>query len=492
MPATRLKIFISSVQTEFREERQALKAFLLGDAILSRFVEKVFLFEDLSARDRHADQIYLEEVDRCDIYLGILGNEYGSQDADGISPTELEYDRATERRKTRLIYVWGRDDKKRHPKVMRLIQRASGELTRRRVEDGSALTSEVYSSLVDHLDALGALRVPPFDTAPSVGASLAQISQKRIDWFLETARRERGFPLKPKTEKKALLTHLKLLDGAKPTNAAILLFGTDPQRFHPTAELKCVHCHGTQYRRPFASQQIYKGDLFEQVDQARDFVLAKINRIVGTRSKASTADATYELPPDAIAEAIVNAVAHRDYNSNGSVEVRLFSDRLEVWNPGSLPAGLDVDELREDHPSIPYNPLLAEALYLARYIEKAGSGVQAMMEDCRDSGLPEPEFELRQRSFVVTLWRDWLTDATLAGLGLNERQLLGIAYLKVNGRIGNPEYQQIANTTKKTATRDLVDLKEKGLIQQVGSRGPGVHYILGKKAVKDTSKDVRE
>lgn len=142
-----------------------------------------------------------------------------------------------------------------------------------------------------------------------------------------------------------------------------MLFGSNPQRYHRTAETKCVHCHDTEYRRPFASQQIYSGDLFEQADQARDFVLAKINRAVGTRATSITAPATYELPPDAIGEAIVNAIAHRDYHSNASVEVRLFADRLEVWNPGTLPGTLTLDDLREAHPSVPNNPLIAESLY---------------------------------------------------------------------------------------------------------------------------------
>ncbi len=85
------------------------------------------------------------------------------------------------------------------------------------------------------------------------------------------------------------------------------------------------------------SQQIYTGDLFEQADQARDFVLAKINRAVGTRSESNVAPVTYDFPPDAIGEAIINAIVHRDYHSHASVEVRLFADRLEVWNPGRLP-----------------------------------------------------------------------------------------------------------------------------------------------------------
>src|SRR3990172_10100299 len=165
MPATRLKIFISSVQKEFAQIRQDLKAFLLGDAFLHRFVSEVFLFEELPAKDRRADQVYLEEVERCDIYLGIFGYEYGYEDDNGVSPTEHEYNHATRLKKTRLIYVWGTDEKKRAPKMRQLVSKASSQLIRRRVDDVSALTSEVYASLVGHLDFIGALRVPPFDTA---------------------------------------------------------------------------------------------------------------------------------------------------------------------------------------------------------------------------------------------------------------------------------------------------------------------------------------
>ncbi len=481
MPATRLKIFISSVQEEFKQLRLDLKAFLLGDAFLHRFVSDVFLFEDLPARDRRADKVYLEEVERCDIYLGIFGYDYGSQDQGGISPTEHEYNHATRHHKTRLIYVWGSDEKKRSSGMRQLVRKASNELIRRRIEDFNALTSEVYASLVDHLDVLGALRVPPFDTSACDNSSLQHISRKRVDWFLGTARRERGFPLKPSTTTKALLTHLNLIEHGKPTNAAVILFGANPQRFHRTAETKCVHCHGTEYRRPFASQQVYAGDLFEQADQARDFVLSKINRAVGIRSESNIAPATYELPPDAVGEAIVNAIAHRDYHSNASVEVRLFADRLEVWNPGRLPGTLTLDDLRTDHPSVPNNPLVAESLYLTRYIEKAGSGTQRMIELCQQAGLPEPEFAQRSGSFVITLWRDWLTEEVIKVLGVGERQIKAIMHVKVNGRITNREYRDLTETIYRTASRDLEDLVSKGVFRKVGVTGRNVHYVMTRK-----------
>ena len=362
-----------------------------------------------------------------------------------------------------------------------LVGKASGELIRRRIEDVSALTAEVYASLVNYLDNIGALRVPPFDTSACDGASLKDISRKRIDWFLESARRERGFPLKANTETKALLTHLNLLDNGKPTNAAIVLFGINPQRFHRTAETKCVHCHGTEYRRPFASQQIYTGDLFEQANQARDFVLGKINRAVGTRATSITAPVTYELPPDAVGEAIVNAIAHRDYHSNASVEVRLFADRLEVWNPGTMPGTLTLDDLHNAHPSIPNNPLIAESLYLTRYIEKAGSGTQRMIELCREAALPEPSFELRAGSFVITLWRDWLTNEVMARFKLNDRQRRAVDFMKMRGQISNRDYQELTGAISQTALRDLRDLLAIDLVEKVGTTGRSAYYRLRKK-----------
>lgn len=406
----------------------------------------------------------------------MFGYEYGHQDKKGVSPTEHEYDHATRLGRTRLVYVWGSDEKKRAPQMRKLVSKASGELIRRRVDNISALTSEVYASLVEYLDGLGALRVPPFDTSACDGATLANLSRKRIDWFLETAKRERGFPLKPNTTTQALLTHLNLLDNGKPTNAAMLLFGANPQRFHRTAETKCIHCHGTEYRRPFASLQVYGGDLFEQADQARDFVLGKINRAVGTRAFSITAPATYELPPDAVAEAIVNAIAHRDYNSNASVEVRLFADRLEVWNPGALAGTLTLPSLREDHPSVPNNPLLAESLYLTRYIERVGSGTQAMIELCVEAGLPEPDYELRQGFFVITLWRDWLTADFVNSLQLNDRQRQAITFVKAQGRITNRDHRDHTGVVIRTASRDLEELVTKGVLKKVGTTGRSTFY----------------
>ncbi|MBI4219742.1 MAG: hypothetical protein HY682_06320 [Chloroflexi bacterium] len=163
------------------------------------------------------------------------------------------------------------------------------------------------------------------------------------------------------------------------------------------------------------------------------------------------------------------------------MQFMLFADRLEVGNPGELPPPLTVERLCQPHASIPHNPLIAEPLFLARYIEKAGTGTLDLIARLREAGLPEPEFRQDGGRFVQALWRDWLTLKVLASLGLSERQKKAIDFVRANARIGNAEYQRLAGVTKKTASRDLDDLVARGVFERSGTTGRGTHYLLGRK-----------
>lgn len=163
--------------------------------------------------------------------------------------------------------------------------------------------------------------------------------------------------------------------------------------------------YGNEVEKPIPSYQVYKGDLFQIVDQAVDFVLSRIDFFVGDRSQSIEVPVRYEIPRTAVTEAIVNAVAHRDYTSNGSVQVMLFRNRLLVMNPGRLPMHLSVSQLRKPHSSFPANPLIAEALYLAGYIERIGTGIPDMIGSCVEAGLKEPEF-YQEETFRAILWRN--------------------------------------------------------------------------------------
>ena len=274
-----------------------------------------------------------------------------------------------------------------------LIVKAQTGLIRKRFGTEAELVAALYAALVEFLEVRELIRWGPFDASPCDRATLNDLDHERMTRFVRTARGARQFPLPEDTSPESLLDHLNLRKSGRLTNAAVLLFGRAPQRFLISSDIKCAHFHGTQVAKPIPSHQVYKGTVFDLVDHAVDFVLSKIALSVGTRARSVQAPVAYEIPKEVVIEAIVNAVAHRDYTSAGSVQVMLFADRLEVWNPGRLPPPLTLEKLRVPHESIPGNPLLARAMYLVKYIEQMGTGTLDMIERCIHAGLREPEFE---------------------------------------------------------------------------------------------------
>lgn len=475
-----LRVFVSSVQKELAAERRAIKEFITKDPLLSRFIGDVFLFEDIPAGDRKSRDTYLKEVENCDIYIAILGLQYGRKNANGKSPTELEFDHATRTHRERLVFVKGSDDSGRDRDMANLIAKAGRHITRRRFGDIPELVREVYASLVECLENRGLLHTAPFDDSVCAGATLKDIDEEQVTAFVETAESKGRLALKGSRAPKAVLQNFNLLRDGKPTNAAILLFGKNPHRFFNNVQVHCFHFLGTEKKKPIASQQPYEGRLFEVIDQSVEFALGKLDRSVGTRAAGARAPGDFEIPRSAVAEAVVNAVAHRNYRHNGFVQVIVFADRLEVWNPGELPPGLTPELLRQPHPPIPRNPLIAEPLFRVKLVEKAGTGTTDMIAECLAAGLPEPDFRQCGPHFVTTLWRDWLTDAVMNGLGLNERQKQAVVYAKQKGSISNLAYRELTGVSRKTAMRDLGGLVEQKVFIMVGSKR-GVYYNLGRK-----------
>lgn len=224
------------------------------------------------------------------------------------------------------------------------------------------------------------------------------------------------------------------------------------------------------------------------MDQAANFVLSVINRSVGTRALGSEAPVSYEIPPDVVREAIVNAVAHRDYDSAAAAQVSVFADRVEVWNPGVLPPPLTPARLREPHASVARNPRICEALFLVRYIEKYGTGTLMMIRESAAHALPEPDFEQRAGEFVVTVWRDWLTEKVMTGLKLNDRQKQALASARITGKMTNAVYQQITGASRPTAIRDLAELVAAGVFVRRGS-ARGAYYTVARKRLAHDSND---
>ena len=398
-----IRVFVGSPRRGFAREREALRDYFKSDALMQKFFS-AFLFEYSPASGQRPDQLHLDEAARCDLYIGLFGSDYGAPDCAGLSPIEREFDRARDAGSHCLIFVRDAASESRSPDTQALIDEAQGGVICKRFGAPEELVAGVYAALVEYLQGKGVINWGPFDAMACERASLDDLDPERIADFVSAARRVRQFPLAADAAPKKILRHLHLLSDDRVTNAAVLLFGKEPQRFLGSSEVKCAHFHGTQQVKPISSYQIYNGSALDLVDQAVDFVLSKIDLAVGTRAESVRAPRTYELPKEVVTEAIVNAVAHRDYASNGSVQVMLFSDRLEVWNPGRLPPGLTLEQLRVAHGSVPVNRLLAAALYLVEYIEKMGTGTLDMIERCVAAGLPEPEFSVTD-GFAAKIWR---------------------------------------------------------------------------------------
>ena len=400
------RIFISSVQREFAKERKALADYIRKDAILGRFFD-VFIFEEVPAQERTADDVYLGEVDACDIYLGIFGRTYGNTDSSGVSATEREYNRAFKRHKSRICFVM-KSDTPAEPPQSAFIARVNKDVVRKSFNDYDELRTCVYAALDKYLSDKGLISVLPFDASCSAGVTIKDLAVAKMRDFIRTAREKRQFPLPVNSSPEKLLMALELIDdGGRILNPAALLFAKRPQRFFVTSEVKCAQFYAGRVSKPMADYQIYMGDVFELVDQATRFVMTHISNWVGTRETGDTAEVPtkFELPYDAVKEAIVNAVVHRDYTSLASVQVMLFKDRLEVWSPGQLPHGMTIKKLSTTHKSMPVNPLLARAMYLKGYIEKAGTGTEDMIAKCADWGIPAPEWIEDDDDFRVVLRR---------------------------------------------------------------------------------------
>jgi len=399
----KLKVFISSVQSEFAYERSELYEYIMSDALLGRYFEP-FLFEKLPATDLNVSSVYLREVEQSAVYIGLFGREYGYEDSEGISPTEREFDHASLYHKTRFAFITNNLPSERHEKENAFIQKVESVLVRKMFCSTEELKVGVYTSLINYLLDKEVIRSVPFDASTNNGAVIADIDAEKIQSFVRLAKSKRGFPLPETASVEEVLTHLNLSNDGRLSNASLLLFGKQPQRFFINSSVRCASFYGNIVEKPIPSYKVFNGNLFELVDQTIEFVLSKLDYAIGTRAENISIPGSYEIPKEIVAEAIVNAIVHRDYTSNGSVQVMLFRDRLEIWNPGTLPMGWTTEKLKQLHRSMPANPLIADPLYLAGYIEGLGTGTMDILRLAKAAGLPEPKF-IENDEFRTIIYR---------------------------------------------------------------------------------------
>ncbi|MCL0067051.1 putative DNA binding domain-containing protein [Thermodesulfovibrionales bacterium] len=319
-----------------------------------------------------------------------------------------------------------------------------------------------------------------FDTQVCLKATLKDIDKEKLRWFLRKAKEERNYDVDPETPIRKALNRLNLIEGGKLNNAAILLFRKDTQKFFPQVKIRAGRFKGTE-GLDFIDMKVLEGTIPELREKAMKFILEHIKH--GIFFDANRRYDKWEYPLRALEEVLNNALAHREYFSNAEIQLSIYDDRIEVWNPGELPSPLTLEDLRREHKSIPRNKFLADKLFLIKYIEEWGRGTNRIIDEMRENELPEPEFKNYSGGFAVTLYgpgksfEEKIEKEKLHILEINERQKKAIEYLKTNDIISTKIYIRLNKVSDKTAFLELKDLLIKNILMKEG-KGRATIYKL--------------
>lgn len=328
-----------------------------------------------------------------------------------------------------------------------------------------------------------------WDERKEDSSETSDLDKDLIREFLERLRQSGQRNLPTLADELAVLEKLRLIVEGKPTRAAILLMCKEPNRFYSTAFIKAGRFKTDTV---ILDAKEFKGTLFEQIDLSMTWLQERMTKgfiISGSamsgKDKVGSVERVedWQYPLASLREAIINAVCHRDYMVSSPVNIRLFDDRLEIWNPGSLPSDLSPEALLKAHPSHPPNKLIAECFFSARLIEGWGTGTLRIAKELENHNQPPPVFDTSStnNTFKVIMFATGYSDPELIEMGLNARQISAIRFLQTHKTITNAQYQELFEASKPTASRDMADLVKQKLVSKIGITGKGTSYVLAER-----------
>lgn len=309
-------------------------------------------------------------------------------------------------------------------------------------------------------------------------AGFEDISADSIKMFFIAAQNSGRLPDLTETELPELLEKLRLVENEQLKRAAIILFGKDPGKFYPNTFIKIGRFGISDTDLQF--QETEEGNVITLLQKVLDQLNHKfLVRNVSFKGMYRIEKLEYPLP--ALREILLNSMIHRNY-LGAPTQIRVYDDKISIWNEGSLPEGLTLEALKGTHSSKPRNPIMADVAFKGGYIDAWGRGTVKIIDSCKENDLPEPLMAERDSGFLIELFKNKFSSEHLIHLGLNSRQILAVSYVRGNGRISNAEYQSINNVSKATSTRDLAELVDKyQIFDKLGETGVGTVYQLAKR-----------
>ncbi|MCL2156790.1 MAG: DUF4062 domain-containing protein [Methanobrevibacter sp.] len=472
---SKLKIFLSSNQREFQLERLMIKEFIEKTPIYSELFD-VFIFEDVPADGDSPEEIYLDEVKKSDIYLGIIGEKYGKIHKNGQSSTEEEFDQfqKSQNRKNTFIYIL--ENVKPDKNTSKFIKKA--HKVTYDTFDRKNLLIKIQKSLEKFLYKQGILQNKDFDERVLLNSSYKDVSPEKVKHFLKISSINRIGDI-DKDIKNTLQNRLNVLnENSKLTNAGVLFFSKNPEKFIVQNEIRMVKFKGKD-RTDIIDKKFINITICEALKEVELF-FNRNTRIMSEINRFRRKDIE-EYPYEAIREAIINAIAHRDYNIKGSpINFLIFSDRIEIISPGELTPPMTIDELGKR--TVHRNTQICRLLERTNYMEIIGSGIPRMRKKMKEYDLPEPKFNENNGFFEVTFKNS--KKIVIDKSKVNSRQLKLLKQLKTADEIDLNTYAEIFKISKSTASRDLKELNQLKYINKININKKQIKYTINPEILK--------
>ncbi len=322
-----------------------------------------------------------------------------------------------------------------------------------------------------------------WDDVVEEGATIDDIDISSISKFIEESKDKGRLPDTDGLSIKEILDKLRLTEGDKLKRAALLLFGKDPNRFYPNIQVKIGRFGADASDLKF--QEVIEGNLVYMIDE----IQIQLNHKFLTRSVSFEGMKRIEkggYPMEALREMLLNALVHRTY-MGASVQMRVFDNKLSIWNEGALPMGLTIDNLKEEHNSRPRNPIIADACFKAGYIDTWGRGILKIINSCKEAELPEPSIIEKDGGILVELYTKYAkVDGAVGGViggaiggvmggvldeiieELTEKQRDVLNIISNNNKVSYKEISAILSINESAVSKHISKLKDKSIIERIG------------------------
>ena len=328
-----------------------------------------------------------------------------------------------------------------------------------------------------------------WDNLPLPAFTIDVVDDGVFNRFKElAARKGRIDPRLLNEPKEVLIEKLRLVNGDYLTNAAMLLFCKEPDKYQLGSYIKIGYFENDA---DLLYQDEIHGSLIEQVDKALEVIYLKYMRAKITYEGVQRIE-RYFVPEEALREALFNAICHKKYESCVPIQVSVYEDKLYVANICSLPYDFTADNLMQKHASNPYNPNIANTLYLAGFIESWGRGVEKICDALSKDGLPMPEYTVHQGDIMIKFtgredkivrvsgkFSDKVNDRVndRVNVNVNDREIEMLNHLNQDPGYTVTELAEKMSVSRKTIAGYLKDLKELGIIERIGSSRKGYWKI---------------